>query len=498
MKKRIHSLCAPLLCAVLLSVLSGCDAHAHHYRQTVIEPTCNSIGYTINTCACGETYYSDYQTETEHAFSDWITDREATLIAGGEEYRTCSSCGILQRRDVENLSALPELYLDGNADGKETVSLRYCVHDSEEDPISCGALVTQRTDPNGGKHVYELQLIEDGGEGRSCFADLGWGEQDRYLLSPQTLDPTYTRTPSAQTLWNACLTQHLGEETPEWETTALETYIRTNSSKAVQLYRNGAYVGLYLLSLPQDARLNAEKSGSAALRAEDESDGCLFHGKPVYAESGIAEGFSFVECADANITWATDSFTAFSEFVQNSRDSVFRDQLSQYTDPDVLFDYYLLLQFFGAPYGDTEGTVWYTTDLDHWLPTFDNYQVSYGLKATGALLDGTDGIPAPNGDGTVSYTGNNRLWERLIRLFPEKLSERYHALQQTVLQPDALYDAFLAQYEQIEPGLFEEEAALSLAADGAGDTERIREFLLDRLDAMDDWLREQEGSPAEP
>lgn len=486
MKKRSFSLCALLLCAVLLSALAGCDTHTHTFRQTVIEPTCNSIGYTVNTCACGETYYSDHLPETEHAFGDWTVEQEATLIAGGEEYRTCTFCGILQTRDVENLSALPKLYLNGAADGKTTVDLRY--HAGEETEFSCGALLTQQTDPDGGKHIYELLLTGS--------TDLGWGEQDRYLLSPQTLDPTYTRTPAAQALWNACLSR-LAEsgETPEWAASALEAYLHTNRSVVLQLYRDGTYVGLYLLSLPRNVRIGAEDSTCAALRAEDESDGCLFRGKPSYAEEG-GKGFSFLIGSVANAAWAEDSFTAFAEFVHRSRDAAFREQLSQYTDPEVLFDYYLLLQFFGAPNGDTVGTVWYTTDLDHWLPTFDRYQVSYGLKANGKPMGGKEGIPTPDEDGNISFPGQNLLWERIIRLFPEELTRRYRALRQTVLQPDALYEAFLAQYEQIEPGLFEEEAALSPSAEGAGDTERIRAYLRARLTAMDGWIQALEGPTA--
>lgn len=497
MKKRIFPLCALLLCAVLLSTLAGCDAHTHTFRQTVIPPTCNSMGYTVNICSCGETYYDDYQPATEHTFGDWIAEQKATLISGGEEYRICDDCGILQRREVENLSALPKLYLNGDGEGKETVSLLYA---AEGAPLfTCDALLTQQADADGGKHLYELQLLAGGTAGQANFADPDWGEQDRYLLIPQTLDPTYTRTPAAQTLWNACLEQHIGEETPEWEAPALETYTHTNRSMVLQLYRDDSYMGLYLLALPLDARIGVGNS-TVALRAEDESDGCLFLEKPSYAKGetdGDAQGFSFLICSDANAAWATDSFNAFAEFVRRSRDTVFRQQLSQYTDPDILLDYYLLLQFFGAPYGDTVGTVWYTTDLDHWLPTFDRYQASYGLNANGMLLNGAAGIPAPSEDGTIPYAGQNLLWGRLIKLFPAELAERYDALRQTVLQEDALYEAFLAQYGSIESGLFAEETALSPTSEAAADIQKIHEFLLTRLNAMDRWIRSLDASSSE-
>lgn len=483
MKNRIFSLCALLLCAFLPAAVSGCDAHTHSFRQTVIPPTCNSIGYTVNTCACGETFYSDHQPETEHTFGDWVAEQEATWIAGGEEHRICEVCGVLQTRDTENRSGLPKLYLDGAAAEGEPVSLHYSA--GEDTQLFCSALLTQRADKNGGKHVYALRLLPDG---ESPLPDLGWGEQERYLLSPQTLDPTYTRTITAEALWNACLALHMGEDTPEWETAALENHTRTNVSAVIQVYLNGNYCGLYLLTLPQEAMSG---STDAALRAEDESDGCLFRAEPSYTDArteGETGGFALLACAEANVTWATESFSAFEEFVRRSRDTVFREQLSQYTDPEILMEYYLLLQFFGAPNGDTVGTVWHTADLDHWLPSFSDYQASFGLRADGSPLDGAEEIATPDEEGVVSYGGQNLLWERLIQLFPEELADRYDALRRTVLQPDALQEAFLAQYASVEPELFEEEALLSPPDEAAADPERVRTFLNDRLDVMDNWI----------
>lgn len=478
-----------LLCAFLLSALSGCAAHTHAYRQTVIAPTCSSIGYTVNACSCGETFYSDYQAVTAHTFGDWVTEQTATLTVGGEEYRTCSVCGTLQTRDTENLSALLKLYLDDASNGTQ---LRISAGDG--DRFTCDTRLTEHTDTGGGKPAYELELLSSAA--RAYFADFGWGEPDCYLLSPQNLDPTLSRTPAAQALWSACLALHLGEGTPEGQTAALEL----GGSVAVQVYRNGAYAGLYLLTPPQSGRLQTGGSTVAALRTEEESAGCLFRAAPTYRDARTENGtggFAFIECSTASTEWATGSFSGFSEFVRRSRDTAFREQLSQYTDPELLFDYYLLLHVFGAPYGDTIGTVWFTADGVHWLPTFSDYQASYGLRSDGSLSNGADGIPTPDENGEILYTGKNLLWERLIGLFPAELSGRYHALRATVLQPDALYEAFLAQYARIEPELFEEEAALTPQHSGASDPERIRTYLQERIDAMDAWINALDASLAD-
>lgn len=485
MSKRIP-LCVALLVALLFN---GCTfaRHTHEYRQTVIPPTCSSIGYTVNTCSCGETFYSDYQTAAAHTFGDWHTEQEATFISGGEEYRACSVCGLLQTRDTENLSALPKLYLDDPANEAQTASLRIAAGEGQS--FTCDVRLTERPGTDGGKPAFELILLSD--SSRAYFSDLGWGASDHYLLSPQTSDVTYSRTPAAEALWNACLARHISADTPEWKSAALKGYGAVSPSVTVQIYRGGSYAGLYLLTLRQTGVLRPDISTVAALRAEDESDGCLFRASPAYTDArtgGETGGFAFLDCSTANTEWATGSFSGFTEFVRRSRDSAFREQLSQYTDPSLLIDYYLLLHVFGAPYGDTVGTVWYTSDGVHWLPTFSDYQNTYGLHASE--------FPAPDENGEVSYAGQNLLWERLLKLFPAELAERYRTLRRTILQPDSLYEAFEAQYARIEPEVFEAEAALAASAPGADDPDVVREYLRSRLQSMDVWVNALESSIA--
>ena len=40
--------------------------HTHSYTKTVVKPTCTAQGYTVNTCACGDTYKSDYTAALGH------------------------------------------------------------------------------------------------------------------------------------------------------------------------------------------------------------------------------------------------------------------------------------------------------------------------------------------------------------------------------------------------------------------------------------------------
>ena len=55
--------------AVMLLTVEGGD-HIHQYDAVVTDPTCTEQGYTTYTCACGDSYVSDYTEPTGHNFVD--------------------------------------------------------------------------------------------------------------------------------------------------------------------------------------------------------------------------------------------------------------------------------------------------------------------------------------------------------------------------------------------------------------------------------------------
>ncbi len=459
MHNRTARLAGIVLCALLpLALLSGCSLHTHDFRQTVIPPTCKSIGYTVNTCVCGEVFYSDYQPETAHSYGEWLSERTATLTEGGEKYRVCSVCGTLQTRDTLPLSALPRLSLDDKTD--EALTLRYT-----DGRIDLTAFALQTDGLDG----LLIRLNDP--------LDLGWGPRTLYLLSDGGSDATFARAPMANSLWDDCLSART--DLPDWERDVFAETVRRNGVKPVLLYRNEKYERLVLLSLPLPDRLRTDADGvsGAVLCATEESEGCLFRATPAFsdlrADSGAAaNGFAILSGADESVGQATNRFASFVSFVRRSRDSAFREQLAEYTDPDTLIDYFLLLQLLGDPYGVTLGTVWYTPDLEHFLPAFPEFRAGLGLRSNGSLTDGGDAVS----------TGQNLLWERLCALFPEEIAGRYASLRATLLQEDALCERFRAQYASVEPDLLDPEKAKT-----SGDPERVESFLRKRAALLDAW-----------
>lgn len=102
MKKRF----IVMLVFLLGLMLVGCqdNSHEHDYHLEVVKPTCTTEGYTINKCACGDEFISDYVSKLEHDYSEWKVVKEATLEEEGSKERTCSVCGEKEVEKIEKLA----------------------------------------------------------------------------------------------------------------------------------------------------------------------------------------------------------------------------------------------------------------------------------------------------------------------------------------------------------------------------------------------------------
>jgi len=101
--KRITLICFLVGLFLWIPLLSGCDEECAHetLTQTVIAPTCDQEGYTVNTCTkCGFYYHTDYQFPTGHTITQ--TPVAATCDTHGYTLNHCKNC------DVSYQSALTD------------------------------------------------------------------------------------------------------------------------------------------------------------------------------------------------------------------------------------------------------------------------------------------------------------------------------------------------------------------------------------------------------
>ncbi len=66
--------------------------HMHTYTSSVVAPSCEASGYTINVCeTCGNSYMTDVIPPIGHDYKARV--KEATCTQGGYSTYTCTSCG---------------------------------------------------------------------------------------------------------------------------------------------------------------------------------------------------------------------------------------------------------------------------------------------------------------------------------------------------------------------------------------------------------------------
>lgn len=67
-------------------------AHEHQYNEQVFEPTCTEEGYTLYTCACGDSYKGDVVEALGHEWDEGVVIKEPTETERGEMLYTCIRC----------------------------------------------------------------------------------------------------------------------------------------------------------------------------------------------------------------------------------------------------------------------------------------------------------------------------------------------------------------------------------------------------------------------
>ncbi len=77
--------------------------HKHSYSSKVVSPGCQTEGYTIFTCFCGDVHQSDTVTALGHKWGEWTTTKEASATEEGHQTRTCSVCKDSESRVIEKL-----------------------------------------------------------------------------------------------------------------------------------------------------------------------------------------------------------------------------------------------------------------------------------------------------------------------------------------------------------------------------------------------------------
>lgn len=162
----------------------------HDYATTVVEPTCETGGYTLHTCVnCGASYQSDLTEALGHTWGAWTVTTEAGCFDTGIETRICSVCGKQETRetatDAGNCPSKTFQDLDTNRWYHRYVD--YVLNNglmkgmgtnlfAPEDTLSRGMLVTTLYRLAGEPEVTEKSGFEDVDENRYYGDAVAWAQ----------------------------------------------------------------------------------------------------------------------------------------------------------------------------------------------------------------------------------------------------------------------------------------------------------------------------------
>lgn len=144
--------------------------HEHDYKTTEsVNPTCTEAGKTVETCdICGNTK-TEVLNATGHKESGFITDKEATCLAAGEQHTECSVCQITLK--TETIPATG--HLEGSWIVDKDAS---CTEDGSKHTEcgNCGTTISTETITSTGHSMGDWQETNtagcesDGAEERNC------------------------------------------------------------------------------------------------------------------------------------------------------------------------------------------------------------------------------------------------------------------------------------------------------------------------------------------
>ena len=87
--------------------------HTHSYTEKVIPATCTEKGYTLYTCACGESYRNNESNPLNHSFLNYVSDENATCTENGTKTAKCERC---EETDTVTENKLGHKFKDGKCE----------------------------------------------------------------------------------------------------------------------------------------------------------------------------------------------------------------------------------------------------------------------------------------------------------------------------------------------------------------------------------------------
>ena len=381
---------------------------------------------------------------------------------------------------------LPRVYLSGvlpvsREEGSHSMKLDYRSHSDEfQAYVTVG--VQGSSSASYPKKSFAIRLFRDA----QCteeepHAFRSWSPQNYFVLKANYLDHSQVRDWLGAQLWkeSAKLRDLPDELHKSAACGAVDAF-------PIKVYVNGHYNGIYLWTIPKSSwqwNMDVKNPNHALLCAESNSGSGLAETPCNFRAlwSGVnGDGWSIV--AGQNDDRLKGTLNALISCIKDTDDESFKAEIEKYMDLTTAVDYYIHQYVICGVDGLAKNMLLGTYDMKKWYCGAYDMDRSWGIHWE-------DGWAKPTQDCPMQYEEPfSLLWERLEKLYPQLLYERYCELRKEVYSIANIFSKAEKIYEWIGSELYEEEEKIwpQQYFKGQLTIQQLRTFIVQRLEYCDE------------
>lgn len=420
----------------------------------------------------------------DYADHSWLfVSGTADLLTGGSMVLECTACATRSRQSTEQplnpeLLGMPVIYIDDyvggeiplvdleKENGEINVKYKYVSNDPDIDDFDCYCKIKIQGASSSTfiKKNFTVKFYKDADYESKFKVNLGWGKENKYCMKANYIDFSQSRNiVAAQMFAQVVATRdNIAEglkNAPNYG--AIDGY-------PVLVYINEEFHGIYTMNIPKDswqfAMEGEEDSREALLMADGWADSVAlrteigeFSDEPGAEKDWAYYCWEVEHCSTDDESWIRDSFNSLIRLLNCGDGERIRAELANHLDIEAAIDNMIFTFFINARDNTSKNILWATYDGQVWIPSMYDMDGTFGLYWNGQPIGTTTANGAPRDDAVNTYpyykpsgsisdiSGVNRMWEILIKYFPNEVEARYDKLRTTVLtelNTQAMFNAF--------------------------------------------------------
>lgn len=415
----------------------------------------------------------------------------------------CKTCNVDYKDTItQEALGMPILNIDGDlskaTDSKNKINVSVTYSGSTSFATNATLKVQGASSVAFPKKNYNIQLLKE--DGTKNKVNLGWGKQSKYCLKANWVDASHSRNVVSGQLMNEIIhSRNIGDEL-----SALSNGGVVDGFPIV-VYNNGEFHGLYTLNIPKDKWMFGMKdSGHQALLFAENWHNSSALREPININNPAASGWEIEYCSTEDTAegtaWAIESMNSFIKFLTESSHEEFARNIDKYTDLDRAIDVMLFTFMAGAADNTSKNIIWATYDGVKWIPSAYDLDSTWGMVYDGSFPSGNTLPFSSSGIIPESYINHShfcRLFQRMLELYPDEISNRYWELRGTILTENHIMGKFNQFVSKIPELVYKADRKkwTGIPSVSVNNTNQIAKFVKDSLAGVDQMMQNFKGSP---